>query len=88
MTDAELQAAYAESVRLDALYSAADAYDRANGAYDVTYEYWIDTDGSFILWEGLTIEEAQTLHELYKKIKPNGWRHGWNQTEESNHDSH
>jgi hypothetical protein len=82
MTDAELQAAYQESVRLDALYAAADAHDRANGAYEVTYEYWIDTDGSFLLWEGLTIEEAQTLNDLSKKLKSGGWNAtGWNETE-------
>jgi len=48
----------------------------------MTYEYWIDTDGSFILWEGLTIEEAKTLDELSKKLKPSGWNAtGWNEAD-------
>lgn len=48
----------------------------------MTYEYWIDTDGSFLLWEGLTIEEAQTLNELSKKLKSSNWNAtGWNETE-------
>jgi hypothetical protein len=43
------------------------------------YEFWINADGKLLLWENLTLQEAETLNELTVKLSPKGWESsGWN----------
>jgi hypothetical protein len=42
------------------------------------YEFWINADGKLILWENLTLEEAETLEQLTVKLNHNCWKSsGW-----------
>ena len=38
------------------------------------YEFWINADGKLILWENLTLEEAETLEQLTVKLNHNCWK--------------
>ena len=38
------------------------------------YEFWINSDGKLILWENLTLEEAETLEQLTVKLNHNCWK--------------
>ena len=35
------------------------------------YEFWIDVNGKLLLWEDLTLEEAETLDQLTVKLDHN-----------------
>jgi hypothetical protein len=42
------------------------------------YEFWINSDGKLILWENLTLEEAETLEQLTVKLNQHCWKSsGW-----------
>jgi hypothetical protein len=38
------------------------------------YEFWINTKGNLILWENLTLEEAETLEQLTVKLNDKCWK--------------
>jgi hypothetical protein len=38
------------------------------------YEFWINVNGNLVLWENLTLEEAETLNELTVKLNHNCWK--------------
>jgi hypothetical protein len=35
------------------------------------YQFWIDVNGKLLLWEDLTLEEAETLDQLTVKLDHN-----------------
>jgi hypothetical protein len=42
------------------------------------YEFYINVDGKLLLWENLTLQEAELLDELTVKLNPSGWKSsGW-----------
>jgi lysophospholipid acyltransferase (LPLAT)-like uncharacterized protein len=44
----------------------------------MNYEFWINSNGNLILWENLTLEEAETLEQLTVKLNHKCWKSsGW-----------
>jgi lysophospholipid acyltransferase (LPLAT)-like uncharacterized protein len=44
----------------------------------MNYEFWINANGNLILWENLTLKEAETLEQLTVKLNHKCWKSsGW-----------